>query len=161
MKRAVVITGAQSTGNHLMTRILVDSGFIGTVDGHQVFWDEVILGDELPSGNYREYTEDSDKRFVFRGSMPKGGPGWWDIKGAVEKLEFYGYSVVMIVMHRDVFSTASSQVYKYKESIPTFEKALEEIQMAYRHIYRYDMPYVPVTYESLVFQRDATIKHLG
>ena len=160
MKNAVIITGAQSTGNHLMTRILVDSGFIGTVDGNQPFWDDVILGD----GGVPDpiYTEDSDKWFVFRGSMPKGGPGWWAIDTAVERLTAYGYLSTVIVMHRDVFATASSQVYKYADSIPTFETAVDEIRLAYKHIYDRLLVggicrVVPVTYESLVFQKRETL----
>ena len=150
MKKAFIITGAQSSGNHLMTDILVSSGCVGTVDSDQPFWDDVDNGKD---------------NVVWRGSMPKGGIGWWNIERMIYRLSNIGYKVFIIVMHRDITAMAMSQVKKYK-NISSFNDAHYEIIQAYNRIYHFlrrscNENIIPVSYESLVYQKEDTLKGLS
>ena len=68
-------------------------------------------------------------------------------------------------MHRDLYSTASSQFTNY-ENIKTFNQAVEEIVLAYKYIYTFlstsqAKNIIPVSYESLVFKKEDTLKGLS
>lgn len=154
MKKGIIVCGAQSSGNHLVSSILMNSGFCGDLTGKQ----DDKLDAWLSSGK---------EKVVWRGSVPYGNfveNKWYNLSERINLFTRYGYDVKILVVIREWCSTICSQVAKYT-AIEDKTQALSEIRKAYTHIFEYlikeKIGYFIVNYESLVYQKKATIAALS
>ena len=143
--KAVIVVGPESSGNRLMTKLLVLSGCDGDGEQEQRF-DEYV-------------PEAADRNIVWLMSVPLGSIQRPDLNYRAKSLQDKGYEVSAIVMARDWFPTHRSQMFFMK--IEHFE-AVERIRRAYLHIFRQldicCVPFVMATYESLLMNKEKTMK---
>jgi len=146
MKKAFIITGAQNSGNHLMTDILIVNGCYGEIGRNQ---------------NCFDYMKRGNSPIVWRGSMPKGGIGWYNLKNISDVFENYGYAVQVIVMIRDWYAVKKTQTIHFPGLIKNEEVSLSAIKRAYKKIMgdviKYDMDYYFVSYEGLIHNKNESI----
>ena len=142
-RRAFLVCGPESSGNRLMTRLLVAAGCYG--DGaHFQRLDRAIPVHE--------------HQIVWMRSVPHAHE-WPDLSGMVHQLRGLNYTVQVVVMSRDWTAVARSQV--AAGHAPDEATALSNIREAWRHIFTHlnlvDVPYVVVNYESLVQRPSAAL----
>lgn len=163
-KKAFLVLGPESHGNHLMTDLLVHAGCVGH-SGHSTWREE--QGEDFPHDEQPwdlELPRDQDP-IVWRRSVPHLQE-WPDIKGMVESLEERDYTVQAIVMTRDRHAALQSQL-KWHH-IGSLEAGQDNIEKAYAHIFHQlkesDIPFQMVSYESLVTYpqaQDRVLEELG
>jgi len=142
MAHAYLVVGPESSGTRLMTRIIMACGVKGD-DGHRQRWDDL---------NFPPARQD----IVFRRSIPHGGiiP---DIPTIVNKMEGRGYTVMMVVMVRDPYVMAKSQI--RNRHVNDLVEAYANIANAYRLIANYvgtgRVPSFFVPLEALVLHHQA------
>lgn len=119
MARAFFVVGPESSGTRIMTRLLLDCGLAGSA-GHRQPWDNL---------RFPEPRQD----IAFRRSIPHGGtiP---DLEGIVRAMEAAGYTVTVLVMVRELYAMARSQV--ANGHVTDLVEALANIATAYRLIAR-------------------------
>lgn len=141
MKKAFIVCGPESSGNHLMTSVLIKHGC-------QL---ELKL----------DFTPPKDGLVVWQGSMPKD-TRWYSISDVAKKYRKYDYDVVLIVLSRSWFAMASSQVKNHRPN--NLDEAYAAIRRAYRHIFseieKINLKYVVVNYESLIYEQDKFLQKL-
>lgn len=134
MKRAFLVFGAESSGTRLLTSILMLAGCSGD-DGHEQRWDTLAPSGEL---------------VVWRRSFPHARE-MPDIVAMADRLRLLGYSVLALVISRDWYATARSQV--KAGHVPDVQMAEKNLSNAYPYIFRgltaADCPWRGVSYESL------------
>jgi LPS sulfotransferase NodH len=131
---AYLVLGPESSGTRLMTRILIQAGCLGSDDHDQAFDQALPAADGRP--------------IVWRRSVPHRRE-WPDIGLLVRLLREQGYEPQAVVMARDWYATARSQL--DAGHVADIDMALANLQQAYQHIYqRVSHCYVLVTYEGLV-----------
>lgn len=149
MKNAFVVVGAESSGNRLMTRLLINAGCHGNGTT-----DQPTLQEILDSGK---------ENIVIHRSFPFGAKGsgrdWPDLMEIHFALVAKEYLPVYIVMVRDPFCAARSAMKAHH--IENIHVASYEHDEAYRKIFatiiKLDLPYIMVTYEGLVSHPAGTI----
>lgn len=159
---ACLVLGAESSGTHMVTELLISAGCIGHAGDHvdwqidertlaeDVFrpWESVAPTDQQPWD--RELPSDQSP-IVWRRSIPHGGD-WVDITGLIRVLEGRGYSVRTVVVTRDRHATIRSQL-KWHHAA-TAAAAADSIDRATRHIFAHLQgcapDFIQVAYESLV-----------
>jgi len=92
-KRAYLVLGPESSGTHLMTRMLINCGCLGDWDKRQ-HWDSAPPTDQTP--------------IVWRRSYPYAGQ-WPHLSDLTGPLCCAGYNVHIVVMSRDWRCMAQSQ----------------------------------------------------
>jgi hypothetical protein len=135
MKRAFIVTGPESSGTRLMANILEAGG--------------CIRDDDMKSGA---------ETMVIHRSVPHGGimP---DFAGMVNRLRGGGYTVQAVVMIRDPFTTASSQVQtRHSADLEqAYSKQRTALVFILQQLDQCRCPFLHITYETLV-QRPAEIQ---
>lgn len=156
-KRAYFVSGPESSGNRLITRLLVAGGchddeLITTQRGHGFY---------STAGTFYKLPD----LIVVRRSVPYGIE-WPDIKGLIAQLKEAMYDVTVVVPVRDWNGIAHSQSKNYTR---TMSEALQMIERAYQEIFAaaYEMrvSMVMCSFEALVDQpvkyRNWLLGHLG
>ena len=140
MKRAFLVYGPESSGNRLMTRVLVACGCYGDGSHHQ------RLNDRPPP-------RDADKIVWFR-SVPYAH-AWPNLTGHIDQVLRYEYQPTILVMNRDVYAIARSQV--RTGHVRDIAAAYRSITTAYRIIFdainQMNANYLMVSYESLFIRQ--------
>lgn len=151
-KRCFLVCGPESSGNRLMTRILIRAGCYGDYNMFQRLDNE----DVPPNIN----------DIVIHRSFPFGNEGegrhWPDLYQIINRFEEMGHKLDhIIVMSRDFRCTIKSQL--KANHVHKWEQAQENIIYAYHTIYwqimlnKYQAKIIPVTYEGLVHHPRATL----
>jgi hypothetical protein len=137
--KAILVTGGESTGTRLMTKILISMGYYGD-SGHEQRLDQVIP--QYPA-------------IVWRRSVPHARQ-FPPLAQMATTLRGLGYEVSALVMMRDWHCAAKSQV--QAGHVANMEEAECNLRKAYAHITEQlrDVPFTMVSYESLV-QRPANV----
>lgn len=145
MKRAFFVTGPESSGTRLMTRLLMAAGCYGDDDHEQ------RLDNAIP---------DNEPLIVWRRSVPHRGK-WSQVNVALNALQLKGYKTTVIIMSRDWHSMAISQ--ELAPHAVDVDAAQSNIRRAYRHIFacitdtdRFEI----VNYEALVQRPVKTVRYL-
>jgi hypothetical protein len=116
-RKAFLVTGPESSGTKLVTRLFVESGCWGDY-GHEQRLDAYVEGRSrwpVPSG---------EKAVVFRRSVPHGG-GWPDLAEIQEKFVARHYDPFWVVTVRDWYCTIhSAAVNRHKPSVSQARKSL-------------------------------------
>jgi len=161
-KRAFLVLGPESSGNHLVTDLLVHAGCAGGSGDHVPWKPEqrrLGAGDAKPwdaaegsDGQRWEVTPPTaEDPIVWRRSVPHGGE-WLDLDPWVSELEARGYSVHGIVVTREHHANVQSQI-KWRHAVDT-DQAEQQIRRAYGEIFAQlanrGLPYRVVSYEGLV-----------
>ena len=141
MTKAIIVCGASSSGNRLLTRLLIECGAYG--DGKL----KQRLDRHIPAGHKCVAWARS---YPYR---PRGADMWIDMATLIKPLVQAGYTDISVaVITRDWLCTALSQR-RNKHSVSVTE-AYDKINRAYRVIFEnivlYGLPYVMVNYERLV-----------
>lgn len=152
MKRAFLVYGPESAGNRLLTRILVACGCYGDGDHHQ------RLNDGPPPPN-------TDLVVLFR-SVPYAR-GWPDLIENIDQVIRYGYRPTVLVLNRDVYAMAASQV--RTGHAQDIEAAYRCIAAAYKIIFAaisyHKADYLMISYECLFIRQTDymtwLLKYLG
>ena len=150
-KKAFLVLGPESHGNHLVTDILVNAGCLGHSGDHTPWsepWRKDAHNDLQPWD--RALPTDQDP-VVWRRSVPhlKQLPA---IKDMVDKLEMRDYQVTAIIVCRERYAAQQSQI-KWRH-VENSQSASTNIQRAYKHIFSQldeaDIHFVVTSYEALV-----------
>jgi hypothetical protein len=146
VKRAFLVTGAESTGTRLVTRILIGGGCIGDGD-HEQRWDSA-----LPT---------SEPLVVIRRSLPHGG-AWPDLERLLRTLEEREYSTYGVITTRDWATVVRSQLRDHQHATSA-DEAIAHMRTAYAVALRAlaDRPYWFVSYEALVRTGRAAAERLA
>ncbi|MFB6076331.1 MAG: hypothetical protein ABEK17_04270 [Candidatus Aenigmatarchaeota archaeon] len=131
---AYLVFGPESSGTRFFTKMLINAGCEGSGD-HQQAFDQRIEGENIVWR--RSFPHYVHKEFV-------------DIEAMLKRLK--GYEITVIVPMRDWHSMILSQVAN-RHAIDTPEKARENIQKAYKHIFKAiidnNLNYITVNYEQI------------
>lgn len=145
-KRAYLVVGPESSGNRLMTRLLVAAGCQGEGD-HVQRWDT--------------HPPVSEEPIVWLRSVPHARQTP-DIVAMVRRLWARGYKVKVVVMLRDWHSTLASQV--RMGHVKSKDQGQRHIRDAYVWIFSQvaeaSVPFYVVSFEALVARPDATMTWL-
>ena len=117
MRKAIFVTGPESSGTRMMTQFFIQRGYDGDF-GHSQPWDHM---------RFRETPD----QIVFRRSMPHGNK-WPDLVGIVGKMQAANYTVYPIFTWRDPRFMALSQV--NATHVHTEDEGLRKIAQAVVHI---------------------------
>lgn len=147
MKQAFVVVGPESSGNKVMTALLVRAGCVGTADDeHLNLWDRIEPATE--------------KQVALMYSYPHGSE-WPDLRNIYWRLTNKGYLTWILIMVRDHFCVMRSQVERRLKPAPIAEA---NYQRAYREIFKQiesgDMPYIMVPYESILMEPMKALQRL-
>jgi SAM-dependent methyltransferase len=147
--KAFIVVGAESSGTRLLSQILVSNGVSGEATHQQKFDTEDPSGDVV----------------VWRRSVPHGlTDDEPDLVEMGKKLKRLGYSVTVLVMHRDPAATLASQEERFL-AITNRQIAEQRYQAAYLHIYscikKMKVPFYSITYESLVSHQKGVLNWLS
>jgi len=146
--RAFLVTGPESSGTRLMTRLLIKNGFLGDA-GHVQRWDNLVF-------------PEPERPIVFRRSMPHGGQ-WPVLRDVIGVLQRKGYDVHVVVMAREWWAMTRSQV--KAGHVPNEQVALHHIRQAYALIMAAvqttGVTWYMVPYEALVLHPEAQHHILG
>lgn len=137
---AVIVCGPESSGNRLLTSLLVQAGCKGCGHTSQPF-DGPGFSLALP--------KDLPKKLVYFRSLPHGGV-WIDLAADIGKLRSAGYNVSVLVTCRDQRAQELSQQ-------QTHERTASEYRANYRKAYLHafsaiiatEAEYLMVPYSSL------------
>lgn len=136
MKQAFVVCGAESSGNRLLTAVLVRSGCVGSATDDGGIWSRIEPGVE--------------PRIVLTLSYPNGHV-WPELPSLHWRLNNKGYLVWYLVTVRDHTCVLASQK---KSRLKPEPLAWGNYQRAYREIFSQlatiDASYIIVPYEALV-----------
>lgn len=147
MTNAYLVLGAESSGNRLMTRVLIAAGCAGVAGAQQALDDAIPPADGTP--------------IVWLRSVPHGRV-FPDIAAHIHLLDAAGYCVRCVVMHRDFHAQTHSQV--AARHVQTLEQAQMHVRLAYQRIYaalsETKCWYVALNYEALVQNPDAVMAWL-
>ena len=142
MSKAVLVLGAESSGNRYMTRLLISAGCDGNA--------------EPP---YEDVTPRAGVPFVWLRSVPYA-QGIPDLHKLITDAQGHTDDVVAVVMLRDMYPSLMSQV-KIRHA-PDFETARRRTENALCTIFRAldqtGIPFIPVTYSGLVNHTPDVVK---
>lgn len=134
-KRAILLFGPESAGNHVVMRALIRAGCEGDAEDVQR-WDSL----------------DPSAPLVAWGKSVPSAEQWPDIAGMVKRLRGLGYYVQALVISRNWNATVQSQLRRKRTE--DFECVLGNVRSAYMHIFgglaSTDTPYVMCHYDYLV-----------
>lgn len=138
--KAILVTGGESTGTRLMTKILCSMGYYGD-SGHEQRLDDVIP--QYPA-------------IVWRRSIPHARQ-FPPLAQMATTLRDMGYTVSALVMTRDWYCAAKSQV--IAGHVASEEEGLCNLRKAELHIAEQlrDVHYIRVSYEGLVQRPEMTV----
>jgi hypothetical protein len=135
VKRAFLVYGPESSGNRLVTRLLVACG---------------CYGDGTHTQRLNEGPPDTDLDIVWFRSVPYARV-WPNLVDQIDQVKRYGYEPIILILSRDVYATAQSQI--RVGHAKSLEAAYRSIQAAYKIIFdaitHHNVDYVMVSYESL------------
>lgn len=115
-RRALLVFGPESAGNHLLMQCLIDAGCEGDADDVQR-WD----------------TQDPDAPLIVWGkSVPSNGE-WPDIRRMAARLWRLGYEIQAVVITRNWHATIQSQLRHGR--VGDEGAALANLRRAYSHIF--------------------------
>lgn len=150
-KKAFLVLGPESHGNHLVTDILVHAGCHGHSGDHANWdkqWQAGVHNDNQPWDHALPTDEDP---IVWRRSVPhlKNMP---DIKNMVDSLEARQYEVTGIVITREPYAALQSQLkWHHVKNLAT---GITNIEKAYKYIFsqleKANIHFVMTSYEALV-----------
>lgn len=150
-KRAILCIGAESTGTRVMCRRFNAAGFHGK-----------------ESGNYFDQHLPVDKqRLVWHRTYPMNGMGtkarrWIEISKMVDPLRKAGFDVKAVVNTRDWYSVIESHARVGHTS--SRKESWKRLQTAYTMMFRglkeCKVPFVVVTYESIILHGKAVLDHM-
>lgn len=149
--KVVLVIGAASTGNKLMTSILIESGYMGYISQTNNFDIQLPLAKDHP-------------KVVLRRSFPYGRV-WPNLKDICHSFKCNGYeNITVIVNMRNTFCTCKSQM--FRGHVTTYSKALQDISKAYKMIFSdlsvlENIEYYIVSYDELIKEPYFTLKHLS
>lgn len=124
MKKAFIVVGPESSGNRYMGRLLVSAGCAGSGTHHQPF-DKDNWDFELP--------KDSPERVVLVRSFPNAHE-WPDLNKLRDKFFLeYGYETTILVMVRDMWVVAQSQI--RNRHVVNEDMAYKHYNQAYEFIF--------------------------
>ena len=161
-KRAFLVLGPESSGTHLLTRLLIQAGCQGSTGGHAPWQiekrelddaDEKPWESELPTDTQRwDRTPPTDQDpIVWRRSVPHGG-NLPEITAMIDGLQQNNYAVHAVVVVRDQYAMSQSQ-WKWRH-ISDPDQADAQIQLALTHIFKQltlaETEFTITTYEALV-----------
>lgn len=160
-KRAFLVLGAESSGTHMLTDLLISAGCAGhsgdhtdwlidkthLADSPNLPWKSKLPTDQQPWDTKIPFDQN---QIVWRLSAPHGGE-WPQIRDIAEQLRANGYLPQAVVIVRDQYPTIQSQLkWHHKNNYPD---AQQSIQLAYTHIFKElaegDVSYSVTTFESL------------
>ena len=137
-KRAYLVLGPESSGTRLMTRLLIAAGCHGSAEHFDQPFDAGV-------------PEDGPPLVVWRRSVPHNRE-WPPIGSMVIELMAAGYQVHAVVMTRDWYCMARSQV--RAGHVDWAGQAYANLRQAYPHIFgslgRLGVGFTVISYESLV-----------
>lgn len=146
MPYGIMVMGPESSGTRFLTRCFIKAGCAGQYTHEQAFDKELPL---------------PEHPIVWRRSVPYWGE-WPDIAHCLFRLTRIGYIPHAVVITRDWYATACSQVAN-KHALDV-ELAERQMQRAMRYIYSNLMEagvdFTWVTYEGLVQRPKATLEWL-
>jgi hypothetical protein len=148
-KEAFLVLGPESSGNHLVTDILINAGCKGHSGNHPDWhgefegWSDAQPWDtEHPS---------NETPIVWRRSTPHLKE-WSDLAALMNGLMDKDYDVKAVVVVRELYPTVESQMKWRHVSSPG--EGRQNVQRAYLHIFRQldrvGIPFVVASYEALV-----------
>lgn len=144
--KAIIVCGPESSGNRLMTKLLMISGCMGQ-DGHEQDFD-----------TYVPHADQTQRNIVWRISVPGGKNYRPNILYMVHMLQSKNYDVQVVVMTRDWHCVTHSQSFHLKIDK---DLALHRTREAYLHIFDQlrsaCVPFVVVTYGGLVLSQEKGI----
>jgi len=136
-KRAFLILGPESSGCRFFTKILVNSGCVGS-SVHRQPWDE------------RDPTED---KIVWRRSVPHSNR-WPDVEGMIDRLQNLGYKVMAFVTTREWHSMIKSQI--KAPHVSDYAEGYAKLQKSYPIIFKAldkkKVPFIVVSFEAMLYQ---------
>lgn len=148
MKKAFIIVGPESSGTRMLTRLFVESGSCGS-DQHDQLFDHVF-----PS---------SEDNIVWRRSIPHGGIKEPNVEEMYKHLVDKGYSVILIIINRDIICTVNSQI--NNNHVSTEIDSIKNIQDSFVFIFdlikKLNIKYFLINYESLILHKTWTIQNLS
>ncbi len=135
MRKAYLIVGPESSGTRVMTQIFVEGGCFGDFSHKQRLDNPGHFGNDV---------------IVWRRSFPYSGQ-WPSLEAIVRNLAIYNYEVYVVVMTRDMYATAQSQMHTWGRN---YEEAINSIRTSYALIFsdliKVNVPFIVVSYESMV-----------
>jgi hypothetical protein len=151
MKKAVIVVGAESSGTRFITNLVINHGYYGDSGHHQEI-DKILF-----SETFKNFSKKHDK-IVIRRSYPHAGK-WPSISRIYKRLDKFGYSVIIIVTHRNWFTMAMSQLDRRSKQ-PKFVS--KNIPKAYKfimkHIIDLDAKYYILEFSGTCSYRTASLK---
>lgn len=141
MRRAYIVTGAESSGTCFLTQLLLDAGCVGKAGGHQPY-DATIYGVSIP--------EPRPSFVAVQRSIPHAQT-WVNLGLIVDELRRCGYFVTMLLPVRDPHCQQQSQLTQHHaESV---EQYTTNITAAWREAFAVILgravDFVVVPYQSL------------
>lgn len=146
MKQAYVVCGPESSGNRLLTSILIRSGCVGEASDQPGLWHQ-----KKPS---------NEEKIVLTISFPHGHE-WIDLVDILTQLNNRGYAVWFLITVRDHHCVIESQ----KQSrLKAPELAWGNYMRAYREIFKQlafmDVPILMVPYEAIISRSVEYVREL-
>lgn len=153
MSKAFLVYGPESSGTRLMRRILIAAGCEGAGDLEQDF---DTFG--LPPSSLHPL-------IVWGHSIPGHVARDWPPFDLHFKLcQTGGYDIVAIVMVRDWFAMAQSQIDHTHAHAESLLQAIETTGRAYKYLFsaldKHNVPYLMISYDNLVKRPKWVIGHL-
>ena len=144
-RKAILVLGPECSGTRLLTKILVEAGCAGSDEHHQ-HWDD------------HEFTE-TDELVVWRRSFPHDQK-WPDVGEMTRRLWAAGYEVQVVVIVREHYSVAGSQVaHDYAaDRGAAWGRINEALCRIFAALAMTGIPFIVVTYEGLV-QRPGKVQN--
>jgi hypothetical protein len=162
-KVAYLVFGAESSGNHLVTDILINAGCLGHSGNHPDWHGDFRGWSDSQPWDERPPTDETP--IVWRRSIPHGGE-WIDIASFIKKIKKRGYEVTCVVVIRELHTTVESEL-KWHH-VKSREQGRNNISRANLHIFSHlakaRVPYIVTSYEALVNYpeaQDRILEELG
>lgn len=148
MPRCYLVCGPTSSGNRLVTRLLVAAGCVGQGEHHQPWdipgqWDRVAL------------PKASDHHVAFFRSLPHGVEGCWpDLHHLLDSIQDAGFAPFFLVTVRDPTCSQRSHARHHL--------CLSDYARAYRMLFSAigDRPWTFAVYEALILNGLAAVNGL-
>lgn len=147
VKRAYVVVGPESSGNKLLTALLIRAGCVGDPR------------DDGP-GMWSIIEPATEQRVALTYSFPHGQE-WPDLRNVYWRLQNKGYLTWFLVAARDPWCVFQSQEQRRLKPMPV---AMANYQRSYREIFTQlhaiDAPYLMVPYEAITSEPEKSVQRL-
>ncbi len=167
-KQAFLILGAESSGTHSVTDLLIAAGCVGHSGTHGDWHiDKTILDNEdnkpwesdqvTDLQPWDQQFPDDQELVVWRVSVPHAG-SWIELSQLQKKLQQRGYQVNAVVVIRDQYATLRSQI-KWHHA-EDFSTATQQFTQALKHIFKQleacNMDFIVASFEALIHYPQAS-----